>query len=406
MELTQFSQILNEVFIPNKFGNPDDLSTPGAIIAENLDGIVDVGKKLNDLTGPEFMDYMKKIAVGIVRTYFDAKRYEAPTFGMIMDEITFGGAIQRVKAKRMKMQNSSALSLVSVYDDPSAPSYVDGHYYGPALDAKIYTEDSIGKIVSSVSEEKARKMVTSKEGWIELMDLYQATAENTLADDLAELAKSILRKLAVNANAGGRRINLIPYFNTKFNLTGDDAVTLTLENWEGSTTFKLFCQKLIVRLKKAMREYNRRFNDGSVETFTKEEDIRVLLLNDFALALDFAQSSVYHKELTSIGNYETLEFWQNPGLSMLEEISTTSNFDKILETDGKTQPTLTKISYLVGIIRDKDAAGIVQKLDFTSVEPVGSEGFYNIHHHVARNHWVDDRSASIILCLDAEPSNP
>ena len=312
MELTQYSQILNEVFIPNKFGNPDDLSTPGAIIAENLDGIVDVGKKLNDLTGPEFMDYMKKIAVGIVRTYFDAKRYEAPTFGMIMDEIAFGGAIQRVKAKRMKMQNSHALSLVSIYDDPSAPSYLDGHYYGPALDAKIYTEDTTGKIVSSVSEEKARKMVTSKEGWIELMDLYQATAENTLADDLAELSKSILRKLAVNANAGGRRINLIPYFNTKFGLTGDDAVTL--ENWEANETFKLFCQKLIVRLKKAMREYNRRFNDGSVETFTKEEDIRVLLLNDFALALDFAQSSVYHKELTSIGNYETLEFWQNPGL--------------------------------------------------------------------------------------------
>ena len=84
----------------------------------------------------------------------------------------------------------------------------------------------------------------------------------------------------------------------------------------------------------------------------------------------------------------------------------TSNFDKILETDGKAEPTLTKISYLVGIIRDKDAAGIVQKLDFTSVEPVGSEGFYNIHHHVARNHWVDDRSASIILCLDAEPVTP
>jgi hypothetical protein len=197
---------------------------------------------------------------------------------------------------------------------------------------------------------------------------------------------------------------LIPYFNTKFGLTGDAAVTL--DNWEANETFKLFCQKLIIRLKKAMREYNKKFNDGTIETFTPEEDIRVLLLTDFALALDFAKSSVYHEELTSIGEYETLDFWQNPGLDLLEEISTTSNFDKILETDGAEEPTETKISYVVGLIRDKYAAGIVQKLDYTSVEPVGAEGFTNFHHHIARQYWVDDRNASVLLCLDAEPENP
>lgn len=404
MELKQYAQILNEVFVPNEFGNPDDESTPGALIAENLDGIVDVGKKLADLRSADFMDYMQQIAVGVVKTYFDGRRYKAPSFGLEFTAEEYGGAIQRVKARRMKMQNSAILNPISVYDDPNAPSYHDGHYYGAPVDAKLYPQDVAGKLVSSVSEEKLRKMVTSHQGWIDLLALLEANKENTLNDDMAQLSKSVLRKIIVQAADGSRRINLIPYFNAKFKLTGDDAVTL--ENWEANETFKLFCQKLIIRLKKAMREYNKRFNDGTIETFTPEDDIRVLLLSDFALALDFAKSSVYHEELTSIGEYETVEFWQNPGLDMLEEISTNSNFDKILETDGAAEPTEKKISYVVGLIRDKYAAGIVQKLDYTSVEPVGAEGFTNFHHHIARQYWVDDRNASVILCLDKEPENP
>lgn len=402
MELKQYAEILNEVFVPNEFGNPDDESMPGALIAENLDGIVDVGKKLADLRSADFMDYMQQIAVGVVKTYFDGRRYTAPSFGLEFTAEEYGGAIQRVKARRMKMQNSAILNPVSVYDDPDAPSYHDGHYYGAPVDAKLYTQDVAGKLVSSLSEEKLRKMVTSRQGWIDLMALLEANKENTLNDDMAQLSMSVLRKIIVQAADGSRRINLIPYFNTKFNLEGDAAVTL--ENWEANETFKLFCQKLIIRLKKAMRMYNKRFNNGEIETFTPEDDIRVLLLSDFALALDFAKSSVYHEELTSIGEYETVEYWQNPGLDMLEEISTTSNFDKIMETDGAAKPTETKISYVVGLIRDKYAAGIVQKLDYTSVEPVGAEGFTNFHHHIARQYWVDDRNASVLLCLDAEPT--
>ena len=405
MELKQFAEILNTVFVPNEFGNPDDLSTPGMLIAENLDGIVDVGTKLADLRSADFMDYMKQIAVGVVATYFDGRTYSAPSYGLEMSGQEYGGAIQRVKARRMKMQNSAILNPVSVYDDADAPSYHDGHYYGAPIDAKLYTQDVAGKLVSSVSEEKLRKMVTTRQGWIDLLALLEANKENTLTDDLNQLSKTILRKLIVNADAGKRRINLIPYFNTKFGLTDSDPGYVTLENWEGNETFKLFCQKLIIRLKKAMREYNKRFNNGDIETFTPEEDIRVLLLSDFGLAVDFAQSSVYHKELTDIGEYETIEFWQNPGLDLLDEISETSNFDKILETDGKTEPTLTQVSYCVGIIRDKYAAGIVQKLDYTSVEPVGAEGFTNFHHHIARQYWIDDRNASVILCLDAEPES-
>lgn len=405
MELKQFATILNDVFVPNEFGNPDASPTPGVIIAEDLSGIVDVGKKLADLKSGDFMDYMKQIAVGVVSTFFDGRSYRSSTYGLEFQAEEYGGAIQRVKARRMKMQDSHILNPVSVYDDPSAPSYHDGHFYGAPIDAKLYTEDVAGKLVSSVSEEKLRKMVTTRQGWIDLLALLESNKENTLMDDLNQLAKSVIRKLIAIADAGNRRINLIPMYNTYRDYQVGDAGFITIDNWSGSEDFKLFCQKIIIRLKKAMREYNKRFNDGSIETFTPAEDIRVILLSDFGTELDFAKSNVYHTELISSGEYEEIEFWQNPGLDLIDLVSETSNFDKIVEsyTDDKQVTTTVTTSYCVGLIMDKYAGGIVQKLDYTSVEPVGAEGFTNFHHHIARQFWIDDRNANVILCLDAEP---
>ena len=405
MELKQFATILNTVFVPNEFGNPDATPTPGVIIAEDLTGVVDLGKKLTELKSTDFMDYMEQIAVGVVRTYIDDRRYPEYTFGLDLTGEEYGGCIQRVRARRLKMQDTAILNPVSVYDSDSAPSYLDGHFYGDPLDVRVFTQDVAGKLVTSVSEAKLRKMVTTREGWLQIMALFESNKENTLADDLSQLSKTVLRKMIMNADSGNRRINLIPLYNAQRGLESGDPGFVTLADYAGNEDFKLFCQKVIIRLKDAMREFNKRFNDGSIETFTPANDVRVTLLSEFATELDFARSSVYHTELVATGEYSTIEFWQNPGLALYEGISTTSNFDKISETWVENTETKTQaISYCVGLIRDKLSGGIVQKLNETTVEPVGAAGFINYHHHIARQYWVDDRAANVILCLDEEPS--
>lgn len=408
MKLTQIASIMNSVFVPNEFGG--DSTQSYATIAEDLSNVVDVGTKINDLTSSEFLDYAQKLAVGVIRTYFDGRRIGESSFGLEMDGEEYGGAIQRVKAKLRNMKDSHVLDLVSVNDDADAPSYLDGHYYGMTFDARVYEKTVSGKVVNSISEEKTKKMFTTRQGVIDWFGFIDANVANTIENDMNQLAKSVIRKFILNCDDGNRRINLIPLYNTLHSLTpGTDAGAITLSNWAISEDFKLFCQSVIIRLKKAMREYNDKYNDGSVPTFTPESDVRVLLIDEFATAIDFAQSSVYHKELTDVGEYRTIGFFQNPSRSLLESISTTSKGDKIVETvpvtGGEVGATTTKtISYIVGCIYDKYTMGIVETLQYTSVENVGAEGFVNYHHHIARNYWVDPRSAGLILCLDAEPS--
>lgn len=404
MKLNQIATIMNSVFVPNQFGG--DPEAAYATIAEDLSNVVDFGTKLSDLSGNEFLDFTKKLAVGVVRTYFDGRRIGESSFGLEMDGEEYGGIIQRVKAKLRSMKDSHVLDLISVNDDPAAPSYLDGHYYGMNFDSKIFEKTVAGKVVHSISEEKTKKMFTSRQGVIDWFGFVDSNVANTIENDLNQLAKSVIRGFILNCDDGNRRINLIPMYNTLRGLAPTDTGFITLVNWADSENFKLFCQSVIIRLKKAMREYNDKYNNGDVPTFTPESDIRVLLLDEFAVALDFAQSSVYHKELTDVGEYRTIGYFQNPSRDLLESLGTSSKGDKIVETvdDGEGGTEEKTVSYIVGAVYDKYAMGITQKLDFTSVEPVGSEGFVNYHHHIARSYWIDDRNAGVILCLDTEPS--
>lgn len=403
---TQISSIINGVMIPNQFGGDSENSY--VTIAEDLRNVVDAGTALNALSSSEFLDYTQKLAVGVLRTYFDGRRIGESSYGIEMDSQEYGGIIQRVKARLLKMKDSHALDLISVNDDSSAPSYLDGHFYGMDFDVKLYEKSVSGKVVNSISEEKTRKMFTTEQGVIDWFGFIDANVANTIENDLNQLSKAVIRKFILNASNGSRRINLIPMYNTLRGYTSTDAGYISLDNWKDSENFKLFCQEIIIRLKKKMREYNEVLNDGTVPTFTPEEDVRVLLLDEFGTAVDFAQSSVYHKELTDIGEYRTIGFWQSPSHSIIESISTTSASDKIKETEtdptDTTKTITTNVSYVVGCIYDKYAMGIVQRLRFTSVEPVGAEGFVNYHHHITRDYWVDPRNAGIILCLDAEPT--
>ena len=403
MKLVQIANILNNVMIPNQFADNSDTT-----IAEDLRNVVELGTAISALSKNEFLDYSQKIAVGVVRTYFDGRQIGLTTYGLEMDGEEYGGVTQRVKGKLIEMQDSAALNPVSIRDDNSAPSYLDGHYYGIDFDVRIFETTTTAKIVHSTSETKFKKMFNDRQAVIDWFGFVESIVQTSLENSMNQLAKSVIRKMMLVANNGSRRINLIPLYNTVMNYSSGMAGYVTLADWKNSEAFKLFAQEVVIRIKKAMREYNKKFNDGSVPTFTPDDDIRVLLTSEFATSLDFANSNVFHNELVNVGQYYEIEYLQDPSTSLIEFVSTTSKGDKIKETEtDPTDPTktvTTTVSYICGLIYDRYAAGITATLSETGVEPVGAELFVNFHHHIARKHWVDPRNSAVLLCLDQEPT--
>lgn len=384
MKLTQIATLLNDVMVPNLLG--DDTT-----IAEDLRNVVDLGTAIANLTADDLKDYMKAFALGVVRTYVDTKLYKNETFGLFIDSIEYGGAVQRVKARLLEAVDTPILTLENGED------YGDFEYHATEFDSKIYTKDVAYQVIYSIPVEMFKKSFISAEGVRKLVALIESNVENTLTVELNALAKSILRKIIVECNTG-RKINLITTYNTAFGYTSTDDGYITLQNWKHDTSFKLWCEELVIQLKKYITDYNAKYNDGTINVFSNEEDTKVILLTEFATALDFAQSSVYHKELTSVGTYSTINFWQNSSDSLVPQISATSVHDEVKEITSGTD-TATTVSHVVGLVMDRNGAGITNKLNKVTTQYVPKGDFNTFFHHMSNSYWIDTRDTAVILCL-------
>lgn len=398
MTLTQIATLLNEKIVPNVFGDGKSGATP-ITIAEDLRNVVDLGTALADLSAGDLKNYMNDLVVGVFDTFVDTRAYKDETYDLFISDIEYGGAIQRIKAKLLSASDTAILALTPAAS--SGPDYTDGKFYGTEWDDKIYTKDVAFKIKYSISTEMFKKSFTSAAGVQKLIAMIEANVDNTLRVELNGLARGILRKLILSAYTGSRTISLMTVYNTKNGYTSSDAGYVDLTTWAQDERFKLFCQTLILELRKYITDMNDKYNDGSVPCFSPESDSRCVLLTEFAAELDVALSSVYHKELVEgLGVYRTINYWQNGTKDIIPYIKSGSMHDQIVEVTSDTQGSeTTTINHVVGVIYDRYSAFLTNKLDKTTSKYVPEEDFTTFFHHVAKSCAIDPRNTSVALLL-------
>ena len=398
MTLTQIATLLNEKIVPNVFGDGKSGSTP-ITIAEDLRNVVDLGTALADLSAGDLKNYMNDLVVGVFDTFVDTRAYKDETYDLFISDIEYGGAIQRIKAKLLSASDTAILNLTPAAS--SGPDYTDGKFYGTEWDDKIYTKDVAFKIKYSISTEMFKKSFTSAAGVQKLIAMIEANVDNTLRVELNGLARGILRKLILSAYTGNRTIALMTVYNQKNGYTSSDAGYVDLTTWAQDERFKLFCQTLILELRKYITDMNDKYNDGSVPCFSPESDSRCVLLTEFAAELDVALSSVYHKELVEgLGAYRTINYWQNGTKDIIPYIKSGSMHDQIVEVTSDTQGSeTTTINHVVGVIYDRYSAFLTNKLDKTTSKYVPEEDFTTFFHHVAKSCAIDPRNTSVALLL-------
>ena len=398
MTFSQIATLLNNTIVPNIFGEGESGGTP-ITIAEDLRNVVDLGTALSSLSANDLKDYMNQFAVGIFETFTDSRLYKDETYDLFLSEQEYGGAIQRVKCKLLSASDTNILTLVSAAD--SGPDYTDGKYYATEYNVKIYTKDVGFKVKYSISTEMFKKSFNNATSVARLVAMIEANVENTIRLELNGLARGILRQLILAAKNGSRVIPLITTYNTLKGYTASDPEYVTLANWSDSVSFKLWVQTLMLELRKYMTDYNEKYNDGTVPTFTPEADARCVLLTEFAAQLDVALGSVYHKEMVEgTGAYRTINFWQNGTVDLIPQIASGSLHDQVkeTETDGDGTKTTT-IDHVVGLLYDRFSAFLTTKVDKTTSKYIPEEDFTTYFHHMVKSAAIDTRCTSVILTL-------
>lgn len=397
MEYNKIAPLLNETLVPNVFGGDED----GFTIAEDLSNVVDLGIKIANLDGDVLKTYLKDFVVGVYDTYVDTRSYKDETYGLFVSEVEYGGCVQRVKAKLAKAYDTDILTLKNIQDE--GPDYNDGHYYGQEWDARIYSKDSGFMIPWSLSTTMYKRYFTDGAGVQKLISMIEANIDTTLKVELNTLARGVLRKLILDAYQDNRVVQLITEYNTKYGYTSGDAEFITMENWSASERFKIFCQTLILELRKYITDINTKYNNGEVYTFCPESDSRCILLTEFAAEMDVALGSVYHTEMVKgLGDYRTINYWQSPGKDLIPQLSDNSVHDCIKEITDNTDPehpVVTSVGSIVGIIFDRYGAFITDKLDRITSDYIAKGDFVSYFRHVVKSYAIDPRNTALVLQL-------
>lgn len=379
MEVTQISTLLNEKIVPNFFGEETTIAT-------DLSNIVDLGTKLNDLTGEEVQNFAKSLIVGVARNYMDTRRYNSETYGLMTDAREYGGVIQRVKAKLLETTNTPIWTLENGED------YFDGKYYGVETDVKIYTKDTAFQIKNSIPTEMFKQYFTSADGVMDFIAIIESAVDNTMTTNLNALAKTTLQQMITTASED-RSINFLTIYNSLNGLTGNSA--LTEEKAVNNATFLRWAAQQIVRLRDYITDMNKKYNDGTIQTFTPVADTRVTLLSEFATSLQFnMESDTFHNDLVSVGEYNKINFWQNASEDLLPTLGVTA---EVKTQVGEEEPV--DVSGVVGLIYDRYTAGVTARLDKITAQYIANGDYTTYFHHVASSRFIDTRNTAIVLKL-------
>ena len=371
----QISTYLNNAILPNMLGENT------APVAEDLSNYIELGTKLSTLSADTLKDFKKRLAVQISNEVI-TRTLEKKYFKMYKTRARYQGALQRIVASSLlQTQDSHIINLVN------GKSYIDGKYYGADIDSVLYTDVDSFKVPYSISDDDWALFFTSIDDMKRVMGIIYNAEETTITSYLNALQKRLYMAVIENCHDNNRKVPLLTTFNAK---TGG---TYTLEQIYADRKlfayFSDFVKSVVEKLQNYIADVNKRYNDGTVTTFTPKENIELVMISDFISDIKNLGNPVDFSIPTL--NTDEMTCWQTTTYAMLPTLQDVS---KSTLAGDKT------INNVIGIIYDIDSIGITTFLDKVTSEYVGAEGFTNYFHHMANNYFYDTRFGSVILTLD------
>lgn len=386
MKQIQIASILNTQVIPNSLGQT-------LTIAEDLSNIVEVGTALASMTSDQVKNFQKTTISGVALETIN-RMIEEQQFAILRTSEEYAAGKQRVVNKALRTaMDSHLLNLVENVD------YHDGHFYGGETDVKIYEQTKSFKVPHSVSEDNYAMFFKDPASVSRYWALIEANVENTIRQELNQLQKRVLAKLAFETIKDGRAIHLITDFNRE--VLGQVSTDAGYKDYDAIKAdrelrayFSDYIKECTYVVPDAMTDINDKYNDGTVETFAPASDINILLLSKIAADIKFMADPVDRNIPGGINDFRTISCWQNPGKTLLPDLATAATIKVI---DGEETTTYTNV---IGLIYDKYAAGVELQRSKTTVEDVGAEGFRTLFNHINANYYIDSRMGAVALVLD------
>lgn len=344
MNVSQIYQLLNKTV--------EEVTGQSNLVQEDLSNVVDVGRTI--ISTDNIDNYVKKLVNHIGKVIFDDRVYKGNVPSVLMDSWEFGSILQKITADLPHAYENESWKL------SDGQTYNQDKFYQPQVSAKFYNSKVTFEIPVSFTERQVKESFSNKEQLNAFLTMIYNAVENAMTLKIDSLvmktinnmtAETLLNELKDGGSldltkTGNKAINLLKLYNDQYgtNLTVDKAYI--------DADFIRYASYIINLYKDRLTKMSTLFNIGGKERFTAESDLSIVLLSDFASAINtFLASDVFNKELISLPTFETVPYWQGSGL--------TYSFNDVSRIHVKTTSNEeVDVSGIIGVMFDKRAVGV------------------------------------------------
>lgn len=349
MKVTDVSEIVNTLY--------QEMTGSTDITVVDASNIVDIGKTLQKVSSVD--NIYKSIADKVGKIVVKNKLYTGKFPNLLRDGWEFGSIMETLRVKPYTATADPS------YNPVSGQNYPLTDYKAGGVVAKYFTDSDNFEFVYWKPTDQLWSAFNSMDEMVRFLGAIEIAVANSLTVRLQGLAKTAINNMIAqtvhtdfpntssedyNANSYARSINVLKLYNDS---TGS---ALTVENCRQSADFLKFFVKLVMNTYDRLQDMSKIFNIDGEDTFTNAEDIDLVVLSTVANDIKVnMQSDVYHKDLVSLPNYETVPYWQASGTaydeSVIGEITVT------IKTGDDTTATV-ELPGILGVMFDKNAVGI------------------------------------------------
>ncbi len=385
MKVSQIYELLNTTV--------EEITGKSDLVLEDLSNVVDVGREI--ISTDNVDNYVKKLVNHIGKVIFDERVYKGNVPSVLMDSWEFGSILQKITADLPHAQENDSWNLVD------GETYNQDIFYQPKVSAKFYNSKVTFEIPVSFTERQVKESFSNKEQLNAFMSMIFNAVENAMTLKLDSLvmrainnmtAETMLHELKGDdgidlTKTGNKAINLLKLYNDQYgtNLTVDGAYI--------NADFIRYASYIINLYKDRLTKVSTLFNIGGKERFTAESDLSIVLLSDFASAINtFLASDVFNKELISLPNFETVPYWQGSGLNY--------SFNDVSRIHVKTTSNEeVDVSGIIGVMFDKRAVGVANLDKRVTTNYNAKAEFYTNFYKLDAGYFNDLNENFIVLFI-------
>lgn len=366
------------------------------VVLEDLSNIVDVGKEVIDSDNVD--NYVKKLVNHIGKVIFDDRVYKGNIPSVLMDSWEFGSVLEKISADIPEAQENASWDLID------GKQYNQDVFYQPKVSAKFFNSKVTFEVPLSFTEIQVKESFSNREQLNGFLSMLFNAVEKAMTIKLDNLVMKAINNMTAETLAdelntedgldysqtGVKAINLLAMYNTQ------KGASLTAKESYKDPEFIRFASYLISLQRDRMTKISTLFNAGGKERFTPEDELSIVLLSDFASSTNvYLNSDVFHNDLTSLPNHETVPYWQGSG--------TGYGFDDVSKISVKTSTNINvTTSGILGVMFDTQAVGVANLDKRVTTNYNAAAEFYTNYYKMDAGYFNDLNENFVVFFVSDE----